>query len=166
MSKRILAGWVVMVFLALYVASQAKLAAQTLECPAESSGALMQADYPAYRDATELARTLIGSGFIVKCITRSTFEGISGEKGAALYLTNYGDFDVIFLPRPQTFDALKVIERHKEWGYEYMFRGSPRPASRMSGRQQRTYFLKHSNQLFIVWDKQTATSLAKALNSR
>jgi hypothetical protein len=166
MSKRLVATWFVMGFLALCVASQAKLAAQPLECPAENSGALMQASNPAYPDATGLALTLTEYGFKVKCIALSLLEGfVPGAKGAALYLTDHGDFDVVFLPKPQTFEAFEIIERQKYGGYEYSFRGNPRKKGRMGGTQ-RTYFFKHSNQLFIVWDKQAATSLAKVLDSR
>ena len=167
MSKRLVTGAFLISFLTLCVASQAKLAAQPLECPAESSGALMQANYPAYPDAAELALSLAAYGIVVKCTARSVFERfVPGTKGAALYLTDHGDFDVVFLPKPQTFDAFEIIERQKYGGYEYSFCGNPHNKSRMSGRKQRTYFFKRLNQLFIVWDEQTATSLGKFVNSR
>jgi hypothetical protein len=146
-------------FVLLHDASQAKLAAQPPKCPAEGSPALLQASYPAYPDAMDLTRTLSGSGFVVQCIARSKFEGIQGTMGAALYLTNRGDFDVVFLPKPQTFDALKIVERHRNGEYIYSFRGNPRPASRMEGKK--AYFFKQSNKLFIAWDKQTATRLVE-----
>jgi hypothetical protein len=166
MSKRLLAGWIVMSFLALCLASQATLAAQPLECPTESSGALMPASYRAYPEAAELARILSDHNFVVKCICLSKLDGfVPGTKGAALYLTDQGDFDVVFLPKPQTFEAFEIIERHRYGGYEYSFRGSPPKKNRMLG-PRRTYFFKDSNQLFIVWDMQTATRLGKFLNSR
>ncbi len=165
MSKRLLVGWVIIGFMVLHVASEANLVGQPFECPAQGSAALLEASYPAYPDATELAQTLSGDGFVVQCITRSKFEGIQGAKGAALYRTNLGDFDVVFLPKPQTFETLRVIERHENGGYIYSFRGSPRPAGLMAGGHRRTYFLKHSNKLFIVWDKEAALRLDKVLNS-
>jgi hypothetical protein len=126
----------------------------------------MQPIYRAYPDATELALTLTGYGFIVKCIARSKWDDfVPGAKGAALYLTDHGDFDVVFLPKPLTFDGLDVVERQKNGEYEYSFRGSPRPASRMAGRK-RTYFFKHSNQLFMAWDLRTATNLARVVDSQ
>jgi hypothetical protein len=164
MSKRLIVGWVVMGFVLLHVASQAKLAAQPLKCPAEGSPALLQASYPAYSDALDLAQALSHSGFVVQCITRSKQESISETKGAALYITNRGDFDVVFLPKPHTFNALRIIERHKNGEYIYLFRGSPRPATRMEG-SKKVYFFKQSNKLFIAWDEQTATSLAEILSS-
>ena len=105
MSKPRVAGWVVMGLSILDVASQAKLVAQTLECPAESSGALMQASYPAFPDATELALMLTGYGFKVKCIARSVFEGfVPGTKGAALYITDQGSISTWYcLPEPPNF---------------------------------------------------------------
>ncbi|SRR6266851_2418887 len=165
MSKRLLAGWVAMSFLALCVASQAKLAAQPLGCPTEASGALMPTSYRAYLDAAELARILSDHNFVVRCICLSLLDGfVPGTKGAALYLTDHGDFDVVFLPKPQTFDAFEIIERHKYGGYEYSFRGSPPKKGRMLG-PRRTHFFKRSNQLFITWDEQTATSLAELIIS-
>ena len=164
MSKRLVIASVAMGLVVLHIASQAIVSGQPLGCPFEDSPALLESSYPAYPDATELSRTLNRYGFMVSCIARSKFDGIQDAKGAALYLTNRGGFDVVFLPKPQTFDALRVIERRKNGRYIYSFRGSPRPASLMDG-PRRTYFIKHSNKLFIVWDKQAAISLDKIVNS-
>ena len=166
MTKRLIFARVVLGFLVLGVASQAKLAGQPLECPAAGAPELLKAIYAVYSDAKELALTLSGYGFIVKCIARSKWDDfVPGAKGAALYLTDHGDFDVVFLPKPLTFDGLDVIERQTNGEYEYSFRGSPRPASRMAGRK-RTYFFKHSNQLFMAWNLRTATNLARVLGSQ
>jgi hypothetical protein len=163
MTRRLIFGRVALGFLVMYVASQTKLAAQPLECPAESSGALMQASYPAYTDATQLAQELSANGYIVRCIARSVFETWTPiTKGAALYVTNRGSFDVMFLSKPQNFDSLEIAERQKNGVYIYTFRGQPR-FSQMEGK--RTYFFKQSNRLFIAFDKQTATSLAELMSS-
>ena len=165
MPMRLLAGWVAMSFLALCVASQAKSAAKPLECPTEASGALMPASYRGYPEAAELARILSDDNFVVKCICLSMLDGfVPGTRGAALYVTDHGDFDVVFLSKPQTFGAFEIIERHRYGGYEYSFRGIPPKKGRMLG-PRRTYFFKRSNQLFIVWDMQTATTLGMFLNS-
>jgi hypothetical protein len=164
MTKRRIIGKVVLGFLVMYVVSQAELAAQPLECPDESSGALMEAGYPVYPDAAALSVTLSGHSFKVKCIALSLLNNfVPGSKGAALYSTDHGDFDVVFLPELQNFYNFQVIERQKKGTYIYTFRGTPRPATRMVGKK--VYFFKQSNKLFIAWDKQTATSLTELLNS-
>src|ERR1700730_15819237 len=52
----------------------------------------------AYPDAMDLAQTLISHSFIVTCVSPSqmtdTFEG---QEGAAVYRTNEGDFEALFL---------------------------------------------------------------------
>jgi hypothetical protein len=164
MTKQLTFGRIALGFLVMYLASQAKLIAQPLECPAESSGALMEANYPAHTDATQLAQELSANGYIVRCIARSTFEAsMPITKGAALYITNRGAFDVIFVSKPQTFEALEIIERQKKGSYIYKFRGSPRFAREMAPKK--TYFFKQSNRLFIAFDKQTAASIGEFLSS-
>jgi hypothetical protein len=154
-------------FLVMYVVSQAELAAQpsALECPDENSSALMEAGYPVYPDAAAFAVTLSGHSFKVKCIALSLLNNfVPGSKGAALYITDHGDFDVVFLPKAQNFDSLEVIERQKNGKYIYTFRGTPRPATRgMVGKK--VYFFKQSSKLIIAWDNQTATSLSELLSS-
>jgi len=55
-------------------------------------------------------------------------EGLfAGQEGAALYRTNRGDFETLFLPKSQNFNALQVVERRETGGYVYSFRGSPPP---------------------------------------
>jgi hypothetical protein len=163
MTKRLIFGRVALGFLVLYLVSQVKLIAQPLECPAESSGSIVQVSYPAYTDAAQLAQELTANGYIVRCIARSTFEAsMPITKGAALYITNRGAFDVIFVPKPQTFEALEIIERQKKGSYVYKFRGTPRFARQMAPKK--TYFFKQSNRLFIAFDKQTAASIAEFLS--
>lgn len=85
-------------------------------------------------------------------------------KGAALYITNRGDFDVIFLAKPQNFDSFEIAERQENGTYIYTFRGNPRLFSAgMEGKK--TYFFKQSNKLFIAFDKQTAAGLAEFVGS-
>lgn len=164
MTKRLIFGRVALGFLVVYVISRATLAAEPLECPAESSGSLMEASYPAYTDAAQLSQELSAHGYVVGCIARSVFEAsMPITKGAALYITNRGAFDVIFVPKPQTFEALEIIERQKKGSYTYEFRGTPRFTRQMAPKK--TYFFKQSNRLFIAFDKQTAASIAEFLSS-
>ena len=78
----------------------------------------------AYPDAMDLAQTLISHSFVVTCVSPSqmtdTFEG---QEGAAVYRTNEGDFEALFLPKPQNFNKLRVIERHDRRRYLYSFAG-------------------------------------------
>jgi hypothetical protein len=164
MTKRLIFGRVVLGFLVMYVISRATLAAESLGCPAESSGSIMEVSYPVYTDAAQLAQELSAHGYVVGCIARSVFEGsMPITMGAALYMTNRGAFDVIFLPKPQTFEALEIIERQKKGNYIYKFRGTPRFARQMAPKK--TYFFKQSGRLFIAFDEQTAASLAEFLRS-
>ena len=101
MTKRLIFVRFVLGFLVVGFASQTQLACQPLECPALGAPELMEASYRVYPDARELATTLSGYGFKVKCIDRSKWDDfVPGAKGAALYLTDHGDFDVVFLPKP------------------------------------------------------------------
>ena len=65
---------------------------------------------PAYADAMELARTLHSRGIEVKCICLSKEERLfEGQEGAANYQTDVGVFEVLFLPKPETFNALEIV---------------------------------------------------------
>jgi hypothetical protein len=69
---------------------QSSLLAQSSDC----TGQLSSVD-PVYVDAVELARNLIDHGFIVECFQGSPMEGLfDGQKGAALYSTDQGSFNV------------------------------------------------------------------------
>jgi len=104
----------------------------------------------------------------VKCILYSTMHGMfEGMSGDALYRTDRGDFVILFLPKPQSFEALEIIEKSEGGRYIYSFRGSPRPrpANRIDS-SRRNYFIKQSNRLFVIWgDSQLAESLRKVLSS-
>ena len=84
----------------------------------------------------------------------------SRRMGAALYRTDRGDFEVLFLPPPNTFQLLKVVERQDGERYTYRFNGPPKPwpANRIDSAQ-RIYFIKHKNMLFVLSDKQLAATL-------
>jgi hypothetical protein len=114
----------------------------------------------------KLARTLSSRGFVVRCVLSSKMQDLfAGQVGAALYRTNRGVFEALFLPKSQNFSALEVIERRETNSYVYSFRGSPQPwpANRMEGRP--TFFLKYANQLFMTWDRQVKESLDQVFNS-
>lgn len=116
----------------------------------------------------ELAQTLGKRHFIVRCVLPSKMTGFfEGEKGAAVYRTDKGSFNALFLSKPQSFDKLSVIERHNNNGYSYHFEGIPKPwpVNRIESLRP-IYFLKHSSQLLVIDDDANLlNTLKKALCS-
>ena len=123
---------------------------------------------PVYADASELADSLRDHGFVVECIRRSKWETLfMGQKGAAFYKTDRGAFDVWFLPKTQTFAALRIIEQPEPNGrYAYSFRGNPHIPSKIDSRT-RIWFIKHGNVLFAVFgDQELAAAIENAFQAR
>jgi hypothetical protein len=123
---------------------------------------------PAYVDAVELARTLADHGFMVMCIAPSRWTGtFEGQKGAAVYRTDRGGFDALFLPKPQTFHRLQIVERQESGEYLYSFAGRPTPgrANLIEGPRP-VFFIKHTNRLIVAYDKELADHLGTALARR
>ena|SRR5713101_8155417 len=105
-------------------------------------------------------------GFTVKCVLRSTMEGtFEGLEGAALYRTDRGDFETLFLPKPQTFAGMIVIEEQQNGRYIYSFHGTPRPwpADRVDSLRPIS-FLWRPNQLLVIRDDQLRVKLEEVLN--
>jgi hypothetical protein len=104
----------------------------------------------------------------VKCILRSKMEGtFEDQDDAAVYRTDHGDFEVLFLPRPKTFDRLKVIEQRDRQGYTYRFEDPPQPwpANRIDSAF-RIYFITHENILLVIEaNKRLAETLKEMLRS-
>jgi tetratricopeptide (TPR) repeat protein len=135
------------------------------ECSAQDLLAELKANDSAYADAMELAQTLRNRGFIVQCVLQSKMIGFfDGEKGAALYRTNRGDLEGLFLPKTQTF-AVQPIETRKNGRYIYSFAGSPHATGGPWDSARPTFFVQHANQFLTTWDKQLAAELDKALTS-
>ena len=141
------------------------LAGQETEC-AEDSTALLQPTDNAYNDAMDLGRALSDHGFTIRCIQTSKMAALfSGIEGAALYRTNFGDFDVLFVPSPQNFAGLKVVEHQGKKKFAYSFSGKPRPAGTNHLESvHRVYFIPHENQMLVLTDDQLRIKLADALN--
>lgn len=143
-------------------------AIQAQQCPAHELDAAIQPADRVYRLAQQLSQQLQGSNFVVRCVLRSHMEGVfEGLAGAALYRTDRGDFEAVFLPPTATFDQLVVQERQDGAGWVYSFAGEPKPwpANRMEGSQRR-YFVKHANTLLMSADEELAASLERALAAR
>src|ERR1700732_635711 len=118
------------------------LLAQSSDCTGKEAQAQLSSSDPVYVDAMELARNLIDQGFIFKCVLGSKMQNLfEGQKGAAFYRTDQGSFDVVFLPKAETFDAVQVVEQRQGNLYVYSFRGKPHSPGRMEG-SKKTYFIK------------------------
>lgn len=127
--------------------------------------AMVKPDDPAYADAMSLARTLQAHGFIVKCVLQSKMIDIfEGQKGAALFRTDHGDFEALFLPSPQTFASVELIEWRENDRFLYSFRGSPSPTSLQPiDSAHPMFFERHANQFFVTSNRQLAVSIATAV---
>jgi hypothetical protein len=118
-----------------------------------------------YPDAMDLAQTLIRHSFIVTRVSPSqmtdTFEG---QEGAAVYRTTEGDFEALFLPKPQNFNKLRVIERYDGQSYRYSFAGRPAPwPANLMESTFPLYFVKHRNELIVAQDHQVAIRIKDAI---
>jgi hypothetical protein len=135
------------------------------ECSQNDLLAIVKPDDPAYADAMSLARTLEAHGFIVRCTLQSKMvHFFDGQTGAALFRTDYGDFEVLFFPPSQTFASVEVIERHESNRFLYTFRGSP--SATFSGpidSPRPMFFERHANQFFVTSNRQLAESVATAV---
>src|SRR5256885_2134815 len=84
-------------------------------CGPEEAQALLPVGNPAYADAVDLVRTLSSRGFAVKCILSSKMEGLfAGQEGAALYRTNRGDFETLFLSKSQNFMRCRLSSDERQ----------------------------------------------------
>src|SRR5258705_7565564 len=89
----------------LLFASPSVLTGQSEKCNDQDLLAVLQPADKAYSKAMELAETLRAGDFIIKCVLRSKQEGLfEGLEGAALFRTNRGDFEALFLPKEKTFE--------------------------------------------------------------
>jgi hypothetical protein len=151
------------VFILLMAASCLPLLAQSEECP--TGEALLSSNNPVFADAAEVAESLKTHAFTIKCIFPTKLRSVfmveqngtlrSTIEGEACFRTDYGDIEVVFLPKPQTFADFKITERRKGGGYLYRFTGTPRVWAGDNfkfGTAYRNYFIKHDNQLLIVSD--------------
>lgn len=120
----------------------------------------------AYRDAMALAQTLIKRRFVVTCMSPSKMTGtFEGQDGAAVYRTNQGDFEALFLPHPKNFDKLQVIESQDGQRYRYSFVGPPEPwPANLIDSAFRLYFVKHGSELIVAEDQQVAARVRSAID--
>lgn len=152
----------------LLLASPSVLTRQSEKCSDLDLVAVLQPADKAYSMAMGLAQTLRARDFTIKCVLRSKEEGLfEGLEGAALFRTNRGDFEAIFLPNEKTFERLRVVERQENGWYIYSFAGDPKPwpANRIES-PRRIYFVKHSHMLLETSNDMLAEDLRRVVSGQ
>jgi hypothetical protein len=143
--------WILFCLAIPCIALPGSLSGQSSDCTGKAAQAQLSSIDPVYVDAMELARNLIDHGFIVKCVQGSKMQNVfEGQKGAALYRTDQGGFEALFLPKGETFAAVEVVEQTQGTRYLYSFRGNPKSPTHMDSSKP-NYFIKSGNVLFVVW---------------
>jgi hypothetical protein len=138
---------------------------QGAECSPQDLLAALTPRDAEYTDALELTQTLHKHGLAVKCVLHSKRVTLfEGQRGAAFYRTNRGNFDALFLPTAETFNVQPNETRKNGW-YIYSFGGSPRPTGGPWNCARPTYFTQHANQLFVTQHAQLISGLDRALAS-
>ncbi len=137
---------------------------QATTCAALNWSALQRSD-SVYADAMDFSRTLADRGFVVQCIAPSKMTGMfEGQVGAALYSTDQGGFDTLFLPKSQNFDRLQIIERQDGGRYLYSFAGGPKPwPANLIDASHPVYFIKNLHRLLVANDGTLAAHLRSIL---
>jgi len=167
MLRRILLVCVTLLFVTTCLWSQDNFPRQSQGCSSPDLNALLRPTDPVYAGTVELTHELEDHGNVVRCVLQSKMANVfDGQLGAALYRTSRGDFEALFLPKPQTFASIRLIESHKNSRYVrylYSFQGTPRSPLTMDCAR-RTFFARSANRLFVTEDKQLAASLGEILN--
>jgi len=122
---------------------------------------------PVYVEAEDLAQKLREAGIQVQCIRRSKEENLfDGQAGAAWFKTDQGAFEAWFLPEPESFGYLHVIEHSRGNGrFVYSFEGMPDIKTTFES-SKRIWFIKQRNVLFEVWgDSKLASRIRSAFGN-
>lgn len=120
----------------------------------------LNAKDPAYRSAMQLAQTLSSHGIKINCVLPSKMANFFlGQKGAALFRTDHGDFEALFAFQSEQFAYLAVAERPQENSFHtYDIYGTPTVRT-IEGREQ--FFLRYDTTFFVTMDERLARSLAE-----
>jgi hypothetical protein len=143
--------------------------------PRRSSCPPIPTDNPVYADALDLVDALTSAHVNVKCVTLNKMTtAFEGEEGAVYLRTDDSMLHAVFMPRPQDFSNLQVLEKREHDRYNYTFRGTPKYTFRgtskmkagaggMIGSSFAGYFICYENALIIAFDKQLAQHIEKSL---
>ena len=151
----------------LLLGLSAAITGQSDRCSDSDLRAVLQPTDDAYTRAMELVNTLQAEELIIRCVLRSKMDGrFEGQIGAALFRTNRGDFDAMFLPKDKTFEKLNIRERQRQdngW-YLYSFEGEPTPITNGIESPRPIYYVKHADLLLETWNDQLAEALRRAVS--
>jgi hypothetical protein len=157
-------GSVIALFMVGGISAQLASNQSSSGCNVQDAPAQLLPADPVYADAIDVANTLNGLGVPIRCILASKMQHIFiGQKGAAFYRIDDGSFEVLFLPKTQSFDSLQIVERRESDRYIYSFRGTPRPQTNLMDSSKPICFIKKGSLLFYVWGQPT---LAATLQSK
>jgi hypothetical protein len=143
--------------------------------PCPPAQVLIAPSNPAYADAQALAKELRNLRFVIRCIFPSKLGSMfqindggtlrSTIEGEAVYLTNSGGIDVVFVPKPQDFSGFAIRETPERSGHMYLLSGTPHVVTNQFGSAHPEYFLKRENELLIVSDKHLRDRLEHILQA-
>lgn len=136
------------------------------DCSDNDLAASITPSDPAYEDAADVARRLRDHGFVVKCVLQSKMANLfEDQTGAALFRTDHGNFEGLFLPQWRNFASLSIAETHSNGRSLYAFRGDPHAiSSKPIDSPRPMYFQKHGNALFISEQDEAVRLVVNALN--
>jgi hypothetical protein len=134
--------------------------AEDTRCGAREMQVALAPSDPAFPNAQTLQQQLTDAGLRVECVLSSKMAGFfDGQKGAALFRTTSGDFEVLFLPQHESFDRLTILQKHTSDSYLYSFRGAPQFHTTLESPRPIS-FIQCGNKLFVLW----SGGLAEKLN--
>ena len=145
--------------------AQSASSAQPQPCSSGDLGAVIRTGDAVYPETVGLTKDLENRRYVVRCVLQSTMVNFfEGQLGAALYRTDRGDFEVLFLTKPRTFASVRLVEHTDSGRFHYRFEGSPPARIRDMDCARRNFFARNANQFFVTEDHQLAASLGQILN--
>jgi len=133
--------------------------AEEVRCGAHEMQAALRPADPVFSEAQILEHQLTDAGLRVECVLSSKMGSFfDGQKGAALFRTTAGDFEVLFLHEHENFDRLTILQKHTSGSYVYSFQGSPQFHTGIESPRPIT-FVQSGNKLFVLWSGDLAAKL-------
>jgi len=132
----------------------------------DTSSALAPGD-AGYAEAVAFGHLLEGRscGFHVRRIARSQLSGFMGEPRAASFITDRGNFAVVFFPAPDGAERVRITSEVRDGHYLYSYR-TDQPGLRHVQKEDHDApqrFVVHGRWLIFVWDGTTEYLLRSAL---